>query len=80
MEVEEAGGVADIIMQDLRNKKVIIVRNCLECPYASIECSDVYCIGLDRRKHSYVALTQQAHGVPIPEWCPLPDQVFVKDA
>lgn len=71
--------MADIIMQDLRNKKVIVVGNCLECPYVSIECSDVYCEGKGRKCRQYVGLTQQVPNERIPEWCHLPTQVLVKD-
>lgn len=67
-------------MQNLRHKKVIVVKKCLDCPFSKIDFSELYCTGTDKRKNHYISLVSQAVDEWIPDWCPLPNQVFIKDA
>jgi len=72
--------VADIIMNNLRRKKVIVIKNCVECPFSRVEFGDVFCTGIGKDKHFYIALAAQALEEGIPAECCLPDQAFIKDA
>jgi aldehyde:ferredoxin oxidoreductase len=72
--------LADIIINNLRTKKIITIKNCIECPLACIEFTDVYCTGKDKRKHTYIGLVSQVMMDTVPPICPLPEQVLIKDA
>ena len=61
------------------SQKIIVIKNCVECPFSKIELSDVYCTGIGKDRKFYIALVPQALKEGIPSDCPLPDQTVTKD-